>query len=129
MTLRPSRDIAYRSEYALEWLSRASDLRIHHARPIVANRRVSGVLLLSRSPRVLFVGNYEDRGKIALGVVLIFVTLVAVIGLLSPASFARAKRWHVVSRPLDLARANMAEPVEDSATDLGIAMPSRSGRV
>ncbi|RZM34780.1 MAG: HAMP domain-containing protein, partial [Sphingomonas sp.] len=80
-TLR--RNGAYRQHYALEWLSRASDLRIHHARPIVADGRIIGVLLLSRSPRVLFAGIYEDRGKIALGIVLIFATLVVLSGLLS----------------------------------------------
>lgn len=80
-TLR--RNGAYRPQYALEWLSRASDLRIHHARPIVADGRVIGVLLLSRSPRVLFAGIYEDRGKIMVGIVLIFATLVVLSGLLS----------------------------------------------
>jgi signal transduction histidine kinase len=80
-TLR--RNGTYRQHYALEWLSRASDLRIHHAHPIVADGRVVGVLLLSRSPRVLFAGLYEDRGKIVLGVVLIFATLVVLSGLLS----------------------------------------------
>ena len=45
--------------------------------------RVIGVLLLSRSPRALFVGLHEDRGKIALGIVLIFATLVVLSGLLS----------------------------------------------
>lgn len=80
-TLR--RNGAYRQHYPLEWLSRASDLRIHHARPIVVDGHVVGVLLLSRSPRVLFAGIYEDRGKIVLGVVLIFATLVALSGLLS----------------------------------------------
>lgn len=80
-TLR--RNDQYRQHYAFEWLSRASDLRLHHARPIVADGRVVGVLLLSRSPRALFVGIYEDRGKIALGIVLIFATLVLLSGLLS----------------------------------------------
>ncbi|MDP1027836.1 HAMP domain-containing sensor histidine kinase [Sphingomonas sp. KR1UV-12] len=73
----------YRPLYAFEWLSRASNLRIHHARPIVADGRVVGVLLLSRSPRALFVGIYEDRGKILLGIALIFATLVVLSGLLS----------------------------------------------
>jgi signal transduction histidine kinase len=41
------------------------------------------VLLLSRSPRALFRGLYEDRGKILLGIALIFVTLVVLSGLLS----------------------------------------------
>lgn len=80
-TLR--RNGAYRQHYALEWLSRASDLRLHHAHPIVADGRVIGVLLLSRSPRVLFAGIYEDRGKIVLGIVLILATLIVLSGLLS----------------------------------------------
>jgi signal transduction histidine kinase len=73
----------YRPEYSFEWLSRASALRLHHARPIVVNRRVVGALLLSRSPRALFRGLYEDRGKIALGVVGIFGLLVVLSGLVS----------------------------------------------
>ena len=69
--------------YAFEWLSRASGLRLHHARPIFAGNRVVGVLLLSRSPRALFRGIYEDRGKIAFGVVAIFGVLVVLSGLVS----------------------------------------------
>ncbi|WP_249341015.1 MULTISPECIES: HAMP domain-containing sensor histidine kinase [unclassified Sphingomonas] len=73
----------YRPEYAFEWLSRASGLRIHHARPVLANGRVVAVLLLSRSPRALFRGLYEDRGKILFGIGAIFATLVVLSGLLS----------------------------------------------
>jgi two-component system sensor histidine kinase ChvG len=73
----------YRPRYALEWLSRASDIRVHYTRPIEAGGRVIGVLMLSRSPRGLFVGLYQDRGKIALGVALIFLTLLVLAGLLS----------------------------------------------
>ncbi len=80
-TLR--RNDAYRPHYALEWLSRASDLRIHHARPVIVGGHVVGILLLSRSPRALFVGMYADRGKILFGVALIFGTLVVLSGLLS----------------------------------------------
>ncbi len=61
-TLR--RNGAYRQRYALEWLSRASDLRIHHARPAtVAAGRVVGVLLLSRSPRALFRRTVRGPGQ------------------------------------------------------------------
>ena len=60
---------SYRPRYDLEWLSRASALRIHHARPIEVNGRVEGVILTSRSPRALFKGIYQDRIKIALGAV------------------------------------------------------------
>jgi len=77
------RNAGYRAVYWFEWLSRAAAIRVHHARPIVIGGRVVGVLLLSRSARALFRGLYEDRGKIALGVVLIFGTLVVLSGLLS----------------------------------------------
>ncbi len=77
------RNAAYSRRYAFEWLSRASSLRIHHVRPIFANGRVVGALLLSRSPRALFRGLYEDRGKILLGIGLIFGLLLVFTGLLS----------------------------------------------
>jgi len=73
----------YEPRYALEVLSRASSVRVHYTRPIEGGGRVIGVLMLSRSPRGLFVGIYQDRGKIALGIGLIFVTLLVLAGLLS----------------------------------------------
>lgn len=73
----------YRPRYALEWLSRASAVRVHYVRPVRAGGRIVGVLMLSRSPRGLFLGIYQDRGKIALGVGLIFLTLLFLAGLLS----------------------------------------------
>jgi signal transduction histidine kinase len=73
----------YQPRYALEWLSRASNIRVHYVRPVVAGGEVIGVLMLSRSPRGLFLGIYQDRGKIALGVGLIFMTLLFLAGLLS----------------------------------------------
>lgn len=63
------RNDAYHPRYSMEWLSRASALRIHHARPVVVNGRVEGVILTSRSPRALFRGIYQDRIKIGLGIV------------------------------------------------------------
>ncbi|GAW41748.1 Osmolarity sensor protein EnvZ [Brevundimonas sp. SH203] len=59
----------YHPRYSMEWLSRAAGLRIHHARPVVVNGRVEGVIVASRSPRALFKGLYQDRIKIGLGVV------------------------------------------------------------
>ncbi|MBV8685448.1 MAG: HAMP domain-containing histidine kinase [Alphaproteobacteria bacterium] len=73
----------YEPRYALEMLSRASSVRVHYTRPIEAGGRVIGVLMLSRSPRGLFVGIYQDRGKILLGIALIFTTLLVLAGLLS----------------------------------------------
>ena len=74
---------AYRPVYWFEWLSRAAAIRVHHARPIVVNGHVVGVLLLSRSARALFRGLYEDRGKIAFGVGIIFCALLFLTALLS----------------------------------------------
>jgi two-component system, OmpR family, sensor histidine kinase ChvG len=73
----------YRPRTHYEWLSRASAIRIHHARPIIVEGRVVGVLLLSRSPRALFRGVYEDRGKILLGLVIILGMLVVMAALVS----------------------------------------------
>lgn len=73
----------YSPRYMAETLSRASAIRVHHVRPVLAGDRVVGAVMLSRSPRGLFLGIYQDRGKIALGVALIFMTLVVLAGLLS----------------------------------------------
>lgn len=73
----------YGDHYPFEWLSRAANIRLHHARPVTAGDKVVGVLLVSRSPRALFRGIYEDRGKIALGVALIFVMLLAISAVLA----------------------------------------------
>ena len=48
------RNDAYRPRYSMEWLSRAAGVRIHHARPVMVNGRVEGVVVASRSPRALF---------------------------------------------------------------------------
>ncbi len=77
------RNGSYHPVYSVEWLSRAASLRIHHARPIVVNGKVVGGLLLSRSPRALFKGIYQDRGKIALGFVVIFAVVIVLAGLVS----------------------------------------------
>ncbi len=79
------RNGGYQPRYSFEWLSRASALRLHHAHPILVNGQVEGVLLLSRSPRALFRGLYEDRGKILVGVAVIFLLLVLLSGVLARA--------------------------------------------
>src|SRR3546814_16669373 len=43
------RNASYRAVYRFEWLSRAAAIRVHHARPIMVDGKVVGVLLLSRS--------------------------------------------------------------------------------
>lgn len=73
----------YSPTYSWEWLSRASGVRLHHARPIEVSGQVVGAVLLSRSPRALFRGIYEDRGKIMLGAAGILALLVLLSGLVS----------------------------------------------
>lgn len=70
------RNASYQPQSLFSWLSRAAAVRIHHARPIVIDGQVAGVILLSRSSRSLFKGLYQDWGKITLGIVVIFATLV-----------------------------------------------------
>jgi two-component system, OmpR family, sensor histidine kinase ChvG len=66
-------------------LSRASAIRVHYARPLVLGDRTVGVMLLSRSPRALFRGIYDDLGKIAFGIGVILLVIVGLAGLLSRA--------------------------------------------
>jgi signal transduction histidine kinase len=66
----------------LEIFSRGSTLRVHHARPIKIDGKTMGVVLLSRSPRGLFLGMYEDRGKIAAGAIGILGLLFLLVALL-----------------------------------------------
>jgi signal transduction histidine kinase len=73
----------YHPQYSFEWLTRAAAVRVHHVRPILIDGKVAGAVLLSRSSRALFRGMYEDRGKIALGVALIFGILVLLTMLLN----------------------------------------------
>lgn len=77
------RDARYEAIYRFDWLSRAAATRVHYARPIMVNGRVVGVLLLSRSARSLFVGLYQDWGKIVIGVLSILGMLILLSGLLS----------------------------------------------
>lgn len=88
------RNDAYLPRYQMEWLSRASGLRIHHARPVVVNGRVEGVVLASRSPRALFKGIYQDRGKILFGII-------AVLGLLSVLAVVVSRG---IARPIEALR-------------------------
>lgn len=75
----------YGRDYPFEWLSRASNIRLHHARPVTVDGDVKAVILVSRSPRALFRGMYEDRGKIALGIAGIFLMLILLSAVLARA--------------------------------------------
>ena len=73
----------YQPRYNLEYFSRASNIRVSYARPVVVNERIAGVILLARSPRTLFRGIYEDIGKFILGGGLILVIVTAMATILS----------------------------------------------
>jgi signal transduction histidine kinase len=84
----------------LQWLSRATDIRLHHARPIRVNGKVAGVILVSRSPSALFRGMWEDRGKIVLGVVAILALLLVLTAILARAIVAPVERLAAATRAL-----------------------------
>ena len=112
------RNAGYSPRYSLEWLSRASNLRLHHARPVRVEGRVVAVLLLSRSPRALFRGIYEDRGKILLGVALIFATLVVLSGLLSRGIARPMEALSAASRRVARGGGALPDPPSTAAVEI-----------
>lgn len=130
------RNASYRQAYPLEWLSRAASIRLHHARPIHVDGRIAGVVLVSRSPRSLFKGIYEDGGKIALGVVLIFATLVLLSAVLARAivrpieNLSRATRVMTSGRATTLDRPSLQvveiRALYDDFEAMGAAIAIRS---
>jgi signal transduction histidine kinase len=109
---------AYRPRYALEWLSRASDIRIHHARPVTRDGAVVGALLLSRSPRSLFRGIYEDLGKILIGVGGILAILVGLSGLLSRGIARPIEQLSAATRDLASGKGGVPEPPPTAAVEI-----------
>ncbi len=91
---------SFRRGWLLHWLSPATDIRLHHARSIVVNGQVVGVVLVSRSPSALFRGMWEDWGKIMLGVVVILGLLVVVAAVLARAIVVPVERLSAATRAL-----------------------------
>lgn len=96
------RNAAYDRTFPIEWLSRSADLRLHHARPILVNGHIVGVLLLSRAPPALYMGLYADAGKIALGFALILGFVIVLSGVLSRGIVRPIERLGAATR--DVAR-------------------------
>jgi signal transduction histidine kinase len=99
-------------------VSRASGLRIHHARPIVIEGRVEGALLLSRSPRALFKGIYQDRGKIILGISVIFGLLLVLAGLVSRGVTRPIEALSAASREVAAGRGAMPQTPATAAVEI-----------
>jgi signal transduction histidine kinase len=95
---------AYLRDTPLDWISRATSIRMHQARPITVRGEVVGAVLVSRSPRALFRGMWEDRGKIALGVAAIFSLLLVLTAVLARAIVSPVERLSHASRDLALGR-------------------------
>jgi signal transduction histidine kinase len=91
---------SYTQGYLLNWLSRATDIRLHHARAILVDGEVVGVVLVSRSPSALFRGMWEDWGKIAFGVGAIFVLLVMIAAVLARTIVTPLERLSAATRAL-----------------------------
>jgi len=90
------RNGAYQSRYAFEWLSRASDLRLHHARPILVDGRV----------------------KIALGVAVIFAVLLGLAGLVSRGITRPIERLSRASRDVAEGRGDFPETPATAAVEI-----------
>jgi two-component system, OmpR family, sensor histidine kinase ChvG len=108
----------YRARYPLEFLSRASAIRVHHVRPIMAEGRAIGILMLSRSPRGLFLGIYQDRGKIALGAGLILLTLLLLAGLLSRGITRPIEALSEATQNVARGRLSVPEPPPTAAVEI-----------
>ena len=91
---------SYDYGYLVGWLSRATAIRLHHARAITVGGQVVGVVLVSRSPSALFRGMWEDWGKIALGAGAIFALLVMIAALLARTIVAPLERLSAATRAL-----------------------------
>lgn len=90
----------YHRRTILEVFSQAANIRLHHARPIRVNGEVVGVVLVSRSPRALLRGIYEDRGKIAIGIIGIFILLIGLSAVLGRAIVRPLESLSTASRAL-----------------------------
>lgn len=99
----------YQHSSAWGWISRATAIRLHHARPIKAGGKVVGAVLVSRSASALFRGMWEDRGKIAAGVAAIFAVLVLLTAILARAIVRPVEQLSMAARAL--ARGQSAAPL------------------
>lgn len=102
----------------IEALSSAMGIRVHHVRPVIVGGQVVGVVMLARSPRGLFLGIYQDRGKIALGVVLIFLTLLVLAGLLSRGIAKPIRALAAASQNVARGRIDIPEPPVTAAIEI-----------
>jgi signal transduction histidine kinase len=80
--------------------------------------QVIGVVLLSRSPRGLFLGIYQDRGKIALGTGIIFLILLFLAGLLSRGVSRPIEALSEATENVARGRVTVPEPPATAAVEI-----------
>ncbi len=108
----------YRQRSIWELFSRASAVRLHHARPVEVGGRTVGVLLLSRSPRGLFKGLHEDRGKLLLGAGVILVVLFGLAGLVSRGVTRPIEQLSAATRTMATGRGEPPETPRTAAVEI-----------
>ncbi len=80
-TLR--RKPGYRSRYPVEFISRAASTRVFHAVPVRSGTQVIGAILLSRSPKSLFIQLYDNMAKFALALTFLVLAILTIAAVLS----------------------------------------------
>ena len=108
----------YHPRYSMEWLSRASSVRLHYARPIMVGGKVAGVVLVSRSPRAMFRDIYEDRGKLIVGALVIIASLVVLAGLVSRGVTRPIEALSRASREVAQGRGEVPDPPPTAAIEI-----------
>jgi signal transduction histidine kinase len=109
---------SYKPRYDFEWLTRAANLRVHHARPIIIDGKVVGVLLLSRSSRALFRGVYQDRAQILLGILVIFGVLVGLTVILHRGIARPIEALSIATRKVAAGQGEIPEPPATAAIEI-----------
>jgi two-component system sensor histidine kinase ChvG len=102
----------------MESLSSALAIRVHHVRPVMVDGKVIGMVMVARSPRGLFLGIYQDRYKIALGVALIFLTLTVLAGLLSRGIAKPIRALAAASENVARGRIEIPDPPVTAAVEI-----------
>lgn len=91
---------SYAESSPLEWISQATSIRLHQARPILVAGQPVGAILVSRSPRAVFRGMWEDSGKIAAGAAAILALLIVLTAILARAIVRPIEHLSRASRAL-----------------------------
>ncbi len=109
---------SYKPRYDFEWLTRAANLRVHHARPIIIDGKVVGALLLSRSSRALFRGVYQDRTQILFGILVIFGVLVGLTVILHRGIARPIEALSIATRKVSAGQGEIPEPPSTAAIEI-----------